>query len=71
MVGDLLVCGLVALLTLPNTHRVLPHFQLVHLDVEFSPFVIAPCRCYIARQAKMPPSFTTKLRPQAPSTATF
>ena len=36
MVGNLLVGGLVALLTLPNTHRVLPHFQLVHLDVEFS-----------------------------------
>ena len=34
--GVLLVGGLVALLTLPNLHCVLPHFQLVHLDVEFS-----------------------------------
>lgn len=33
---NLLLRGLVALLTLPNTHRVLPHFHLLHLDVEFS-----------------------------------
>src|SRR5882672_4670555 len=31
-----------------------------------NPVVIVPCRCYIARQAKTTPSFTTRLRPQAP-----
>src|SRR5882672_167378 len=48
MVGNLLVGGLVALLTLPNTHRVLPHSQAVHLQLECSVIQLWGQACIIA-----------------------